>query len=258
MSQKPRGRKVAPKKNTTSLKTLYAVIGVIALVGVAVLLNYLTAEETSSETADTAQPTTSATTPADDASGAEDGGDMSDVDEGAIPVGKTDGGFYYKGDPDAPVKVIEYSDFECPACSYHTRNMVQDIVRRYVKTGKAQLVFHDFPLSFHSHAPKASEAAHCAGEQGRFWEMHDTLFAEQETWVNNPSVDTFASLAQQAGADPATFTRCLEQGKFAEKIVKAVQEGQQAGIRATPSFVVNGTFVELQNVITAIEDAANQ
>ncbi|MBR9703730.1 thioredoxin domain-containing protein, partial [Candidatus Woesearchaeota archaeon] len=81
-----------------------------------------------------------------------------------------------KGDPDAPVTIIEFSDYECPFCARHYEQTYQEIMKNYVDTGKVKLVFRDFPLSFHQNAQKAGEAAECAGEQGQYWDMHDKLF----------------------------------------------------------------------------------
>ncbi len=81
-----------------------------------------------------------------------------------------------KGDPNAPITIVEYSDFECPYCGRFYADTYKQIDAEYIKTGKAKLVFKDFPLTIHPQAPKAAEAARCAQEQGKFWEMHDKLF----------------------------------------------------------------------------------
>lgn len=86
-----------------------------------------------------------------------------------------------KGDKNAPITIVEYSDFECPYCERFVSDAYKQLDEKYIKTGKVKLVFKDFPLSFHPQAPKAAEAARCAGEQGKFWEMHDKLFELQAT-----------------------------------------------------------------------------
>ena len=108
------------------------------------------------------------------------------------------------------------------------------IEKEYVETGKIKHVFMDFPLPMHSNAMKASEAGLCAGDQGKFWEMHDKLFANQQALKQEDLVKH----AEALGLDTAKFKECLDSGKHAEDIKKSMTEGQKAGISGTPAFLI--------------------
>jgi len=144
-----------------------------------------------------------------------------------------------KGDPDAPVTIIEWSDFECPFCARFYTETLGLIEQQYINTGKVKLIYRDFPLSFHPNAQKAAEAAECAGEQGEYWEMHDLLF---EKGVSG-GVAAFKSYAQQLGLDTAAFNECLDTGAMAAEVQKDMADGAAAGITGTPGFLVNGKLV---------------
>lgn len=144
-----------------------------------------------------------------------------------------------KGDKNAPVTIIEWSDFECPYCARFYSQAYQQIDEQYIKTGKVKLVFRDFPLSFHQNAQKAAEAAECAGEQGKYYEMHDKLF---ESGVGG-GVNSFKQYAMVLGLDTAKFNDCLDSGKMASETQKDMQDGIKAGIKGTPGFIINGQLV---------------
>ena len=144
-----------------------------------------------------------------------------------------------EGDPDAPVTIIEWSDYECPFCARFYSDTLQQLRTEYIETGKAKLVFRDFPLSFHQNAQKAAEAAECAGEQDKYYEMHDLLF---EQGVSG-GVTAFKSYAQRIGLDTAEFNSCLDSGEMAGEVRKDFSDGQQAGITGTPGFIVNGKLI---------------
>jgi protein-disulfide isomerase len=140
----------------------------------------------------------------------------------------------FKGNGTAKVAVIEFSDYQCPFCSRYTKDVLPQIRTDYVETGKIKYVFRDMPLSFHKNAFKAAEAAHCAGLQGKFWEMHDTLFANQTALAP----EQLAPLAKTVGVDEARFQQCLDSGRFATDINKDIADAGSAGITGTPSFLV--------------------
>ncbi len=144
-----------------------------------------------------------------------------------------------KGDPDAPVTIIEFSDFECPFCGRFYSQTLGQIEEQYVKTGKVRFIYRDFPLSFHPNAQKAAEAAECAGEQGKYWEMHDLLF---EQGVQG-GVASFKQYAQQIGLDTAKFGQCLDSGAMASEVRKDFADGSAAGVSGTPAFFINGQLV---------------
>ncbi|MDH7488785.1 MAG: DsbA family protein [Anaerolineae bacterium] len=141
-----------------------------------------------------------------------------------------------KGSPDAPVTIVEFSEFQCPYCGYYSREVFPKIDEAYIKTGKVKYVFRDFPLSFHSNAQKAAEAAGCAGQQGKFWEYHDVLFAHQDA-LDIPSLKQYAA---DLGLDTAQFDACLDSGTMAKEVAGDAADGQTYGVSGTPAFFVNG------------------
>ncbi len=142
-----------------------------------------------------------------------------------------------KGRDDAPVTVIEFSEFQCPFCARFSANTLPEIVKTYVDTGKVRFVFRDYPLSFHQHATKAAEAAECAGDQGMYWEMHDILFEKHE----NLEVEAIQGYAEQIGLFMPDFLFCLESGKNAAEVQQDLQDGRKAGVNSTPSFFIGVT-----------------
>ncbi len=144
-----------------------------------------------------------------------------------------------KGDADAPVTIVEWSDFECPFCTRFYEQTLGQIQEQYIDTGKVKFVYRDFPLGFHANAQKSAEAAECAGEQGKFWEMHDKLF---EDGVSG-GVSSFKQFASDLGLDTTEFNDCLDSGKMASEVAKDMQDGQAAGISGTPGFIINGQLV---------------
>lgn len=141
-----------------------------------------------------------------------------------------------KGDPDAPITIIEFSDFECPFCGRFYTGALPQIIENYIDTGKAKLVYRDYPLSFHPNANKAAEAAECADEQGKFWEMHDKIFENQ----GSLSTANFKAWAADLGLDTDAFNSCLDNGDMADEVAKDLSDGQAAGVSGTPTFFVNG------------------
>ncbi len=162
-----------------------------------------------------------------------EGDGMAPETAGAVVAGQED---YFRGSADAPVTIMEYSDFQCPFCSRFYSDTLPLIETNYIDTGKAKLIYRDFPLSFHANAQKAAEAAECAGEQGKFWEMHDKLYENQQSLSDS----SFKTWAAEIGLDSATFDDCLDSGKYASEVAKDAQDGQAEGISGTPSFLVNG------------------
>ncbi len=144
-----------------------------------------------------------------------------------------------RGDADAPVTIVEWSDFECPFCARFHQQTLPSIEEEYIKTGKVKLVYRDFPLSFHPNAQKAAEAAECAGEQGKYWEMHDMLF---EKGVQG-GVASFKQYAKDLSLNTAKFDTCLDSGAMAGEVQKDMADGAAVGIQGTPGFIVNGKLV---------------
>ena len=137
------------------------------------------------------------------------------------------------GPVNAPVTIVEFSDFQCPYCR-QIQGTLKQLMAAY--EGKIKLVFRDFPLrSIHPQAQKAAEAAQCAAEQQKFWPYHDKLFAS-----TNFQMDEFKKFAQELELNMEQFTSCLDSNKHAAGIDTDMQAGQQAGVNATPTFFVNG------------------
>lgn len=145
----------------------------------------------------------------------------------------------FKGDADAPVTIVEWSDYQCPFCGRFYSDALPQIEEQYIKTGKVKLVYRDFPLSFHPQAQKAAEAAECAKDQDRFWDMHDRLFDNQASL----SVGNFKVWAKELGLDTDAFNTCLDSGSKASEVQKDMLDGQKAGIRGTPGFMIDGKLV---------------
>ncbi|MBT3582499.1 DsbA family protein [Candidatus Woesearchaeota archaeon] len=144
-----------------------------------------------------------------------------------------------KGDANAPVTIVEFSDFECPYCVRFYKETLGQINSEYIETGKVKMVYRDFPLSNHRQAQKAGEAAECAGEQGKFWEMHDTLF---ENGVSG-GVNSFKQYAKDIGLNSATFDECLDSGAMADEVKNDMKDGSAAGVSGTPAFFINGELI---------------
>jgi predicted DsbA family dithiol-disulfide isomerase len=147
-------------------------------------------------------------------------------------------GFPTLGPADAPVTIVEFSDFECPFCGnlYPTMKLVES---NYA--GKIRVVFRQFPLTnIHPHAQKAAEASLCANDQNRFWEYHDEMFQDQR----NLTVDALKQKAAKLNLNQEAFATCLDSGKHVDTVKKDVSEGARLGISGTPSTFINGRFLD--------------
>ena len=138
-----------------------------------------------------------------------------------------------KGPAKAPVTIVEFSDFQCPYCG-RAEAVVKQILENY--KDKVRLVYRDFPLPMHPYAPKASEAAQCANEQGKYWEYHDALYADQ----SKLALTDLQATAERLGLKTEAFKTCLDSGKYAAEVSKDVADGQKAGVSSTPFFFING------------------
>lgn len=154
------------------------------------------------------------------------------------------------GSPDAPVTIVEFSEFECPYCARYVQETFPQIDEVYIQTGKVKYVFRHFPLSFHEHAQKAAEASACAEEQGMFWEYHDVLFAHQ----NALDVASLKQHAEDLGLDVAKFNACLDSGAMAERVQKDASDGASLGVSGTPSFFINGIALSGARPFSSFQD----
>lgn len=151
-----------------------------------------------------------------------------------IPVQAGDSPRY--GSAEAPVQIIEFSDFQCPYCTRGAETMKQ-VKEKY--GDKVSIVYRHFPLDFHDRANAAAQASECANDQGKFWQFHDQLFANQRALTDQD----FEKYSAAAEMDLAKFRECLASGKHAETVATDLKEGAEAGMTGTPGFFINGRFL---------------
>ncbi|MDX1413963.1 MAG: thioredoxin domain-containing protein, partial [Candidatus Promineifilaceae bacterium] len=167
----------------------------------------------------------------------------STVDSRGIEIGFTADGNAYRGSPDAPVVIEEFSDFQCPYCSRFTSQTLPSLEENQIANGEVLLVYYDFPLeSIHPQAFAAANAARCAGAQSieAYWQMHDLLYANPQQWSNTNHNQAFITFADQLELDIKVFTTCVEENQHREKVQADIDLALSRGVRSTPSFFVNG------------------
>ena len=144
------------------------------------------------------------------------------------------------GDPNAPVTVIEYGDFQCPLCGAFATQTFPQIKSQYIDTGQVRWIFREFPLTaVHPQAQAAAEAAECAADQGLFWEYADILFANQ-TDLSDAALESYAT---EAGLNVADWSECFKNGGGAGEVAVDVESGEAAGVPGTPTFFIGSTQV---------------
>ena len=157
------------------------------------------------------------------------------------------------GNPDAPITIIEFSDFQCPFCARFHIQTLPTIMEEYIEKGSVKLVFRDFPIqSIHPNAVPASVAAECANEQGKFKQMHDILFEKQNEWSNLETVyaiELFNQYSEQINLEQEQFSSCLSTAKYVKEIQNDLNDGRTYGVTGTPGFFIGNQemgFVELK------------
>ena len=161
-----------------------------------------------------------------------------------LPVVKSEG--YLLGSPTAPVEVIEFADFECPACGQFNTVTEPDVRARLVNTGQVRIRYVDYPLPMHANTWDASLAAACANDQGKFWEMHDQLFANQDKWNGEATSrprPVMAGLAKAVGLDMTKYGACMDADTHRAKIQAHQRQAEAMHINSTPTFVFAGLVV---------------
>jgi protein-disulfide isomerase len=143
-------------------------------------------------------------------------------------------GWYSLGRSDAPVTMVEFSDYQCPFCRRFQTDTFGDLKKNYIDTGKVRFISRDFPLEFHANALKAAEAVRCAGEQGKYWEMRDLLIANSK----DLTADAIRHYANTLALEPASFVQCVESEKHKAEIEKDMADAASLQISGTPTFVV--------------------
>ena len=148
-----------------------------------------------------------------------------------------------KGADSAKVTIIEVSDFQCPYCRQFAAGTYAQIDSAYVRTGRAKLVYINLPLSSHVNAFPAAEAAMCAGAQGKFWQMHDRLFATQQQWASQAdAVRRFEAMAGELSLDMDAYRDCTANDRAASIIINDAMQAAGAGINGTPAFILIGPW----------------
>lgn len=138
------------------------------------------------------------------------------------------------GSPDAKLVLVEYTDYQCPFCSRHSKNTLPQIKKEFIDKGKLRYVLKDFPLPSHRQARDGAEAAHCAGEEGKYWEMHDLLFAN----TRQMSLEDLEGHGEGLGLNMKKFKACLADDRYIKGIEGDVAEGRKGGVTGTPSFLL--------------------
>ncbi len=155
------------------------------------------------------------------------------------------------GPASAPVTIVEFSDFQCPFCA-RVLPTLEQVKAKY--GDKVRIVFRQFPLGMHPQAQKAAEASLCADEQGKFWQMHDAMFQNQQQLA----VENLKAKATELGLNAEQFNSCLDSGKFANQVAADMKEGEAAGVTGTPAMFVNGRFINgavpFEQIAVVIDD----
>ncbi len=160
------------------------------------------------------------------------------------------------GDPNAPVKIVEYSDFQCPICLNFYQQVEPQIVKEYIATGKVYFTYRSMGNWIGPESVAAAEAAYCAGDQNKFWEFHDMLFTN---WTGENIGDfsnrRLIAFAQNLGLDMNAFRSCFNGHKFKDKVLQDRADGDKAGVQGTPTFFINGVKYDGSPSYTPIKAA---
>ena len=167
------------------------------------------------------------------------------------------------GQPDAPVRVLIFSDFTCPACRSFTQGVEPNMKSELIETGKVRFTYHDYPLDLQARGPQqhrwgfiAARAGRCANEQGKFWEFHNVLFARQQEWSYDLApTDRFSEYATAIGIDTEAFLQCLNSDSHAEVVTANRLLGDNLGVTGTPTVYVDGRLLPQWNSYEALKAA---
>ncbi len=203
------------KTKTSSLTPFYLVIGVVAVLGIGILVW---------QAFGSGEPATAPVA----------------VDIDPAELARVQG--IAIGQEDAPVVIYEFADFQCPGCASFASFVAPLIKERLVDRGLVRYVYYDFPLiSIHQHAFLASRAARCANEQARFWDYHDVLYARQSRWAAmRDATSYFVEIAAELGLNRSQFDSCLRSDQYAEEVTRNLRLGESLGVNETPTLFVNG------------------
>lgn len=147
-----------------------------------------------------------------------------------------------RGNPNAAVTIVEFSDYQCPFCKRFFDETYLKILKQYGE--KVYYVFRDYPLASHQHAQKAAEAARCAEDQGKYWQYHDLLFEKREEWGDKQEISAdLTNYAKGLGLALDEFSSCLSSGRYKEAVQDDFALGQKVGVSGTPTFFINGKML---------------
>ena len=180
-----------------------------------------------------------------------DGSGADDFGRGILPDGAS---LEYLGSADAPVTIVEFSDFQCPYCAKFYFETFGQLHEKYIKSGKVKFAYRHFPLSFHENAQKAAEASECAREQNKFWEYADKLFANQKSL----GTESLKKYAAELGLDAKKFNECLDSGKAAPLVQADLSDGLEMGVSGTPAFLINEKLISGAQPFSAFETVIEQ
>jgi protein-disulfide isomerase len=212
---RPAGGSAKKAKKADTKRPFFALLGIVGVAGAVFILFQMTRPSTAVATID---PNT--------------------------PLPTAEG--YVLGNPDAPVQILEFADFECPACGDFAVVTEPDVRKRLIETGQASLRFLDFPLPSHRNSWAASNAAACANEQGKFWEMHDGIFENQDRWnaiATSRPKGVFEDIARNVGLDVGKWEECFDAQKFRLNIAANQREGERRRVGSTPTFVIGSRMI---------------
>ena len=169
---------------------------------------------------------------------------------------------YVLGKSDAPLTLVEFTDYQCPFCGRFETTTFPEIKKNYIDTGKVRFILRDLPLDFHPFALKAAQSVHCAGDQGKYWEMKELVFKNQ----NKIDVDSLAGYAKDLSLNGDTFKSCMADGKHLKEIGNEAKYAASLGITGTPTFVlgkavgdsVEGRVIVGAQPLAAFEAAINE
>lgn len=217
-------------------KAFYAILVAVALIGIGALGYAMRGGK--------------AVTEPIDLSGIEDVGELMDR---ASPI--------ELGDRSAPARMVVFSDFQCPYCGQFALQMKPQLESTQVEEGKLHIAFYDFPLGGgHRHSFAAARAARCAGDQGMYWEYQDVLYGQQSRWSPKAStpLSDFEDYAEVVGLDRSDFAACLRSDRHADVVTAGRMLGEQLGVNATPTVIINGRRISNPMDYNAVSEIIDQ
>lgn len=207
-----------PGANGSGMTRLYYILGAVGVLGIGIL----------GYTVGSSAMGSAATEPVE--LQVEDDRELVEIAQGVV-----------QGNPDAPVSIVEFGDYQCPGCGSFARQVKPMVNLNYIESGQANFVFYDFPLTqIHSNAFFAARAARCAGDQDAYWPYHDVLFANQADWASAGSpAGRYVDYAEELGLDTDAFESCLKSDRHARTVTANMRLGERLGVNGTPTVMIS-------------------